>query len=151
VFWGRGVEPGRESAPVSLVDLAPTLLEANGIAPPEELEGVSLWPNASRAAAIPARTLYAEGNLYGAEQQAAVRWPYKVVWNSRTRERQLWNLENDPGETTDTAAADAGLADELAEALLAHLRAARERRGDTPSPELDAATRESLRSLGYVE
>jgi arylsulfatase A-like enzyme len=151
VFWGCGVEPGRESAPVSLVDLAPTLLAANGITPPEEFEGVSLWPNASRTEEIPARTLYAEGNLYGAELRAAIRWPYKIVWNPRTREWGLWNLESDPGETTDTAEADAGLADELGEALLAHLRAARERRGDTTPPELDAATRESLRSLGYVE
>jgi choline-sulfatase len=151
VFWGRGITPGRESAPVSLVDLAPTFLEATGIAPPEELEGVSLWPNASRAAEIPARILYAEGNLYGPEQQTAIRWPYKVVWNPRTREWRLWNLESDPGETADTTAADAGRAEELVEALLAHLRAARECRGDATSPELDATTRESLHSLGYIE
>lgn len=43
------------------------------------------------------------------------------------------------------------LADGLPEALLAHLRAARERRGDATSPALDAITRESLRSLGYIE
>jgi arylsulfatase A-like enzyme len=151
VFWGRGVTPGRESAPVSLVDLAPTFLEASGIVPPEELEGVSLWRNLSEAAEVPARTLYAEGHLYGPKQKTAIRWPYKVVWNPRTKERQLWNLERDPGENADTTAADADLADELAEALLAHLRAARERRGDTTAPELDATTRESLRALGYVE
>jgi arylsulfatase A-like enzyme len=150
-LWGPGVDPGRESAPVSLVDLAPTLLEANGIAPPEALEGVSLWPNASRGAPIPARTLYAEGNLYGAEQQVAIRWPHKFVWKPGTREGQLWNLERDPGEVADTAATDPGLAAELNEALHAHLGAARERRGDTTAPELDATTRESLHSLGYVE
>jgi arylsulfatase A-like enzyme len=151
VFWGRGIKAGRESAPVSLVDLAPTFLEATGMTPPEELEGVSLWPNASRAAAIPVRPLYAEGNLYGPEQKTAIRWPYKVVWNSRTRERRLWNLENDPGEAADAGEPGAPLADELVEALLAHLNAARERRGKATSPELDAATREGLRSLGYIE
>jgi len=151
VFWGRGIEPGRESAPVSLVDLAPTFLEATGIAPPEEMEGLSLWRNLSEAAEIPSRTLYAEGHLYGPKQKTAIRWPYKVVWSSRTRERRLWNLELDPGEKADITEVDAALADEMTEALLAHLRAARERRGEATAPELDAVTREGLRSLGYIE
>ncbi len=105
----------------------------------------------SAALETPAHTLYAEGHLYGPKQKTAIRWPYKVVWNPRTREQRIWNLERDPGENADTTAVDAALADELAEALLAHLRAARDRRGDATSPELDATTRESLHSLGYSE
>ena len=42
VFWGTGVEPGRDDSPATLVDIAPTLAHLLGLEAPAELDGVSL-------------------------------------------------------------------------------------------------------------
>ncbi len=45
IFAGPGVKPGRHDARVRSVDIAPTLAEMLGIAPPADLDGRSLaWP-----------------------------------------------------------------------------------------------------------
>ena len=60
IVWAPGVEPGRESAPVSLVDVTPTVLDRLGIAPPTRFDGISLWPNLSAVVPLPQRPLFAE-------------------------------------------------------------------------------------------
>ncbi|MFQ5790306.1 MAG: sulfatase [Acidobacteriota bacterium] len=149
VFWGDGVLPGREMAPVSLVDLAPTILEAAGSAPHQPLEGLSLWANLTAGAPVPARTLYAEGTLYGAEQKAAIRWPHKVVIDMQRTAPRLFDLDLDPHETSDAAASRPKLAAQLVADLAAKLQAAR-RAALIPAP-LKAETREKLRALGYLK
>ncbi len=148
VFWGAGVVPGRESAPVSLVDLAPTLLEAVGLDAPERLDGVSLWPNLARGAALPERTIAFEDVLYGGELRGAVRWPWKVVTASGGGARH-WNLERDPGER----GAGGGPRPAAAQELLAELERVRAEAEPDPvgTSELDAETRDGLRELGYIE
>ena len=61
VVWAPGVEPGRETAPVSLVDVAPTVLDSLGIAPPTPFDGISLWANLTAVEPLPQRPLFAEG------------------------------------------------------------------------------------------
>jgi predicted AlkP superfamily pyrophosphatase or phosphodiesterase len=42
VFWGPGVEPGRDERPAATVDVAPTLAELLGVPAPDDLDGASL-------------------------------------------------------------------------------------------------------------
>jgi arylsulfatase A-like enzyme len=139
------VLPGREAAPVSLLDVAPTLLEAVGLALPAGLEGVSLWPNLTSGAALPARALGFENALYREGLRGALRWPWKVVLSGDGTARH-WNLERDPAER----APGDGPLPAPAQALIAELRAVQP--AGLPEPAaLDAATREGLRALGYLE
>jgi arylsulfatase A-like enzyme len=151
LFWGRGVKPGSEAAAVSLLDLPATLVEAAGFPVPEAFEGLSLWSNLTRGRPLPQRTLVAEGNLYGAQQTAAIRWPLKAVWTSAGEDARFWNLEADPGEHADGSSIDPDRAAELVEAVRARNAEDRAGRAASEPAELDPATRESLQSLGYVE
>lgn len=145
VFWGAGVQPGREAAPVSLVDVAPTLLEAAGLELPQGMAGLSLWPNLSRAAALPERTLRFEGVLYGENRRGALRWPWKVVL-AEGGEFGYWNLALDPGERR----APDGPPPAAVVQMLSDLGAQKQERRPQPTT-LDAQTLDQLRALGYLE
>ncbi|HEX5065348.1 MAG TPA: sulfatase [Myxococcota bacterium] len=152
-FWGPGVQAGREATPVSLVDLAPTLLDAAGLPPLVPADGVSLWPNIVRGAALPTRPLYAEGLLTGPAQKAVIAWPEKLLWNARTGTWKRFDLASDPGEhhgaALDGATADQAL--QRAGVTLPKEAPADARDGTDAAAPIDAETRESLEKLGYLE
>jgi choline-sulfatase len=145
--WGPGVRPGRIDAPVSLVDVLPTLLDALGLPPLAGLDGASLWPLLARREALLERPIVAEGTLYGPERRALVRWPWKLVEVDGGAPR-LFDLERDPREQRDLAATHAdrmhGLGEELARLRTGAGPAA-------PAPQLDEQTRRDLSGLGYLE
>jgi arylsulfatase A-like enzyme len=150
IVWGPGIRPGRIDAPVSLVDLAPTVLGALAAPPIAESPGLSLWPLLSTGAPQPPRALHAEHTRYGPDRAAVVRWPYKAVVDLDSGAQQLFDLENDPGERVNLAAKDPATMAALA-AAIADRTAARHKQ---PAPEavtLDSATRERLQQLGYLE
>jgi arylsulfatase A-like enzyme len=150
IVWGPGIEPRRESGPVSVIDIAPTILDAMAIEPSVPLSGISLWPNLLRRRGLPSRALVAEGTLYGPERQAIVRWPFKLTKSKRTGRARLFNLEDDPAEKTDLAESDPRTASRLLEELDRILQEARQ---DTEADLvlLDEKTAEELRSLGYID
>jgi arylsulfatase A-like enzyme len=149
-FWGGAVRPGRDPVPVSLVDLAPTLLDAVGLPPLPAADGVSLWPNLTRGAPLPKRPLYAEGVLFGTEQKAVIDWPEKLVWVPRHDTWERFDLSEDPAELHGGAPGESAEEQERKRAGLAlwSRRPADEHGGDAP---VDAATREALEKLGYLE
>ena len=149
-FWGPGVRPGRELAPVSLVDLAPTLLEAVSLPPLSPSDGVSLWPNLTRDAALPKRALYAESLLFGTEQKAVIDWPEKLVWVPRRDSWQRFDLEKDPGEQHG-AAPDGSAAERELERGGVALWSAKPEGGSEGGAPVDETTREALEKLGYLE
>jgi hypothetical protein len=151
-FWGVSVRPGRESVPVSLVDLAPTLLDATRLEPLPEADGVSLWPNLSRGVPLDLRPLYAEGLLYGGERKAVIRWPDKLVWVPATGEWRYFDLDGDPGESRPGEAPATPRIQALQRAASAHWQLG-PRGAEEPGElaPLDEDTREALRGLGYLE
>ena len=61
VLRGPGVEAGATvETPVSLVDLAPTLLDLLGVAPMAAIEGQSLVAAVTGRGEVPARDVFAE-------------------------------------------------------------------------------------------
>jgi arylsulfatase A-like enzyme len=149
VFWAPGLAPRRHAAPVSLVDVLPTLLDALSLPLPEGLDGVSLWPALARGTDPPLRELVAHNTLRGHDRQALLAWPWKLVVDAEGGAPELYDLAADPGETRDLGAAEP----ERAAQLLARLR----ERLPPGAPararevELDPELRRELRALGYVE
>ncbi|MGH0030134.1 MAG: sulfatase [Myxococcota bacterium] len=149
-FLGRDVVPGRDASPVSLVDLFPTLLEAGGVAPPEECDGVSLWSSLRAHRAPPARSLFIEGTLYGPEQKAVVEWPHKLVWRPDSQEIALFDLARDPREQRPIRD-DPATSARLLERLRSETEAAAAARGDAPAADVTPETLDLLRQLGYAD
>jgi arylsulfatase len=146
-------QPERVHALVSLMDLAPTLVEAAGGPAPRWFQGRSLFAkNAWYAPRV------AAGELYGEARRAWFLreddWKLVVV----KREHRLFHLPSDPAEERDLAGKNPVTAAYLSRLLWERAEDYRYQRFDAPVPViegLDAAEREaledSLRALGYIE
>lgn len=161
-FVMNGLPGGkRMDRPVELVDLYPTLRDL--IAPERKvpnLEGHSLWPlllNGSSSATTDFRQAYSEAgrrpHLYHSVQEST----WKLVFNSGAKLAkiessptggfELYNLDADPLETRNVAAANPEQVRRLRRDLVAWMRKARamgEEEGGDPE------TQRALRALGYV-
>ena len=174
--WGAGVPVGaRVEAPVSLLDLAPTLVEWLGLPPlppaplapglepalAAALQGRSQAPAAARAAAgavaaappPPERLRLAEAIAYGPDLVALRQGKWKLVASREGRPLALFDLEADPGESRDASAT----APEALHGLLAAADAWR-RSGLGAADlaggawdDLDDTVRDRLRDLGYTQ
>lgn len=145
ILWGPEVRAGRDDTPVSLIDLAPTMLAAAG-ASFDDLPGRSLLGDGGIDGDRP---VIAERLLYGEETKAIVRWPRKAILQVASGNAMLFDLAADPGEQHDLAA---DRPDELA-ALLGELGerlAAAESLGVGVEAELDEDLLRRLRALGYI-
>jgi arylsulfatase A-like enzyme len=128
------------------MDLMPTLCNAAGTAPPKGVDGVTLLPALTDAAQqLPERTLFFVRREGGPKYQgktihAVRRGDWKLVHNSPFEPMQLFNLRTDPLETTDLAARNRDVFNELGTALRAHIR----RAGAVPwAPPSDSQVRPS--------
>ena len=120
--WKGKTHPETHLAPVSSVDLAPTILAATGLADPQlPLSGRSLWPSAIAADELSA-DVPVFGELYPGDASAlgnpsgdiAYRWirlgTHKLIvphaktgmqpWNGYLAAPALYDVETDPNETT---------------------------------------------------
>ncbi len=146
---GPGVPAGRRvPTPVSLVDIAPTLLARAGIAPPDGLDGVDLgllWAGEERED----RCIFSEADHNNVEHDItrAVRYrSLKLHFNRLSREYRLYDLASDPAERMDVSAGQESAVAALSEQLEKYLRGAVE----APLRALSDEEIENLRSLGYL-
>ena len=146
---GPGVPAGRVvSAPVRLVDVAPTILSLVGLAPLEGSSGVDLgpWMRGERddplIAYVETLSTYLDR---GWSPVIGVRTDrYKYL---RTVRPELYDLAADPGETRNIAPDRASVVENLEVALERQLEGARPVRPNTAPPSEEI---ELLESLGYV-
>ena len=151
LVWGPGVASGRESAPVSIADATPTILDALRLEVPKKSSGRSLWPVLSgRDEGDPLRLIVASGTLWGSEQRMAMRWPFKLIHHVNDDKLLLFDLEKDPNETNDLSAARSELAGRLVSELNARIRKA-ENDVRREAIELSDEVSRELRELGYLE
>lgn len=158
----------RIDTPVSLVDLAPTILETVGLPLPPSFQGADLTPLARGEDRDPAlEQVYSELDLDGRDFESIRQGPLKLIAprrrgggkEDRLAARELYDLSRDPAERHDLLADGASptavdgtsptpLDSALERWRLALLAAAVER--EEVQVELDAETRRSLRALGYL-
>lgn len=110
--WHPDLAGQRAGQVVSLVDVAPTLLDWVGVEAPGEafagrvIEGLergdarafrwadyepTRWPDMERP-------IYASGIAYGPEQLAVLEDGWKYIWHERSGDSVLFNLREDPAE-----------------------------------------------------
>jgi arylsulfatase A-like enzyme len=153
---GPGIEPGlRVAEPVSLVDVAPTLLALLGRPPPPSFEGRSLLPQLARShpseqAGEPSDVLLELPVRATAVERAHVigllRGSRKLLVDEVGR-AVTYDLVRDPEERTPEVAPDVDLLERL------HAERARLARSAATTARLpiDEQTRGQLRALGYAE
>ena len=157
----RPYSAGRRVASfVSLVDLAPTIIQAAGISFEESAySGRTLIPFLGRRAGVPRDTVFIEKLSCACEYASAVRsGDWKMIVRTQPKQRiELYNLRNDPREKNDLANSKAAEA-QRAKTMLAGkidtwtphvLRPLASRNGDT-APPIPTELRERLKALGYI-
>jgi arylsulfatase len=150
IKWPGGLRPGNViRTPVSLLDIAPTILDAAGIPIPPAWQGISLC--STQAGNEPtARVLYAQ--LPGDHRFMALDFPYKLMLDTTSGApiAALHQVVEDPLEEKDIAPFNVEKTEVLMELLTQHLEKTppltRLARQAIVSPEL----MDNLRDLGYV-
>jgi arylsulfatase A-like enzyme len=102
--WPRRIAAGEPDLLASAVDVMPAILGLCGVPAPDGLQGLDLSPWLLRGNGIRPESIYAEGRL-GTRQswRMMVRGLDKLVFTPRLEIVHLYNLGQDPGETTDLA------------------------------------------------
>lgn len=142
----RGIEIGHA---VSLIDVMPTVLDANGIDIPPGTRGVSLLGAIAGSEPSSARVVYSETFYprlhYGWSELAAVQDDrFKLIMSS---DPELYDLQQDPQETANLVNDRRDEYDRLRERLEGLLAAAQAR---DASIAVDAEARSTLEALGYI-
>jgi len=155
-----------DARPVQLTDLLPTIVDlvepgAADLLP--KISGRSLVAAEERGFAIaeyqrpdnyldryPERFPTFDTSPFRRDLASLSAGAMKLIEGSDGR-RELYDLTEDPGEERDLAASRPERAAELADALARFRERLRARAESAESPEIDAATREELRSLGYIK
>lgn len=147
------------------IDIVPTVLDIAGIPIPAGLQGVSLLPRLLGRSGDPVPLAYSESgrNFYKENPRqfldgVAGKWRmlrsdrFKLIMIPTRSGGPAWefyDLEKDPGETTNALGRFPREEEELRRALL-DLYASDPLKDDRNEPELPPGLEENLRSLGYV-
>jgi arylsulfatase A-like enzyme len=113
---------GTEAQPVSLIDVAPTALDAVGVKIPQTMQGLSLAGGAPAPRHIFAETFqnpvsHSPDCPDGCVTKVIVEWPLKFIENRTNGKPEFFDLSSDPNEQHNLFATQR----ERAEALAAHL------------------------------
>ena len=149
VKWPRGeVAPGRSDAPVQLVDVLPSVLDRLGLPLPEGIQGTPLGsgghPLVAEVYPLP---FVAEAQ---GDARSLVRDGFKYIWRS-TGNHELFDLSADPEEARSVAWKLPEIAESMQSELLGYLESLPPPLRDATPHEVDPATQEALRDLGYLE
>jgi arylsulfatase A-like enzyme/Tfp pilus assembly protein PilF len=136
---------------VGLVDVAPTVLQAVGLAAPPAMQGEALLAPALQRTKAPQRAIYSETDY----PFLAFGWSPLRAWRAerylfvQAPRRELYDLAADPQALHNLAAESPAVADTL-EASLVAFRRATASAGAAPQAVVDAQRAHRLNALGYV-
>jgi arylsulfatase A-like enzyme len=152
-----GEVPRRVKEPVSLVDFAPTVLDALGVDRPGSFQGRSLVP-VLKGGSLPGEPLYSETELTAdrthvvAVREGSLKYVLHVTRGRENEARvlrdELFDLSRDPRERASRAGSPE--AERLRRFALAYLVRARREAAALSPVSLDPQTLERLKALGYV-
>jgi arylsulfatase A-like enzyme/Tfp pilus assembly protein PilF len=142
-----GLSPARIATAVSLLDVAPALLEWLGIPAPPQFQGHSLLrllgPRSGGGDPVYAESMYARDHLGCSSLRSIRLGRYKFIEAPRP---ELYDLASDPGEKENRYDRDRSKASELRTRLLSISNGERRPAEKPASPAVVAP----LRSLGYL-
>lgn len=147
--WPRSASehPPRVDEPVSLLDVAPTILDFLGFPAPPQFQGHSLLKlfrtHASNPEPLYAESMYARDHLSCSPLRSIRVGRYKYI---EAPKPELYDLKDDPGEMHNLYAAKPPLALSLRAQLVSFQKGQKRREPDT----VDADAVSRLRSLGYL-
>lgn len=156
----------RVKAPVTLLDLLPTIVKLAGATPPSEIGGQDLLPLIRDPSRLPSpdqiQVVGMRDNaihyykkwkeLRGDVNVALRRGDWKAIWNAEPDTVELYDLAADPHELSDLCQQQPELAKAFREHARRWLEDCRARsHGATGTQELDAETLRNLRALGYAQ
>jgi arylsulfatase A-like enzyme len=158
-FAGRRVKE-----PVSLIDVAPTLLDYLGLPRSGQYRGRSLLPlceHGSESGSIRMtafrrnlKKYYRPYQQTRGETNVAVRWGmWKGIWNADIGSFELYDLDRDPGEKMDLSAREAERSAAMRKVARSELARCYQRAAEGPRDAGGALEEETLRRLellGYV-
>jgi arylsulfatase A-like enzyme len=157
IFVGPQVaEPGRRVAtPVPLLDIMPTLLDTAGAPLPDLVQGQSLLPVLQGEEPL-ARSIVSEcpARRTSYDDKALREGDYKLVYNVKLDQVELYNLRSDPGEQQNLADAEPERAEAMRDELRTWTTSALQtwislpQAGDQAG-EVDEAMEDALRQIGY--
>jgi arylsulfatase A-like enzyme len=161
LFWGPQIVPGGKIVDnqLSLVDVAPTLMDLLDLPVPDGFAGKSV-AGLIRGEALDLGPRFAETTFQGIRIVAARTETHKWIWMDNGEPLRVYDLRTDPLERiplNDPALMDRGraLLDEYdrqeGDLLGEPARRGGLLEGNADTPVLDEAVREKLRALGYLQ
>lgn len=121
VYWPGVLQPGTSEQMVAMQDVLPTVLEASSIeVSADDLDGRSVWPALAGGAELAANDVIVPSGPKPLSA-AIYRYPWKLVEHSNG-DIMLFNVKDDPLETTDLADEQRDIAASLSAALAAFPR-----------------------------
>jgi arylsulfatase A-like enzyme len=149
---GPGIGPRRESAPVSLLDVAPTILAWLGEQPPPSFRGRNLLAPGGDTETYGETEQTPDGSRKLFLRAGAKRWK-AILSLDRTapelRKEEWYDLAADPAEQR-SAPPPASISEAIRKRALERWREDRARGGPGTPVSLTPEQRERLRALGYV-
>jgi arylsulfatase A-like enzyme len=142
---------GTEEHPVSLSDVAPTILDAAGIAAPQTMQGRNLTAVGDReifSETFPCPVAHSPDCPNGCTARAIFSWPYKFITSSNGH-RELFDLSSDPTERRNLYVQKPARAEQLAGRLSAWMKSMPQQSRETHT--LSPEDLRRLKSLGYVQ
>lgn len=134
VRWPGRIAAGNESDHVSAFwDFMPTACEAAGVKAPEDIDGISYLPALVGGRQKQHKFLYWEFHERGSKQGVRMG-PWKLVRFVNAGKVELYNLDEDLGETTDVADKHP----EIVQTIMDYLKTARTSSEHWPLPEVNA-------------
>jgi|SRR5579871_21221 len=152
VKYPNSARTGVEARPVSLIDVAPTVLDIAGVVRPAGMQGVSLLqlPKTRElfSETFPCAVSQSPECPRGCAARAVYSWPYKFI-TSTNGKRQLYDIQADPEETRDLSQTRAAVAQQLNADLHAWMKTFPAQ--GQQKVKLDPESLQRLKSLGYVQ
>ncbi|MAI80577.1 MAG: hypothetical protein CL917_16670 [Deltaproteobacteria bacterium] len=163
IFRGRAIpEKLRIDTPVSLVDIAPTILSIAGLPVDEDIDGLDLMPlmTGEPSSLFQNRFLYGEAagglsyalmmdNIYPIYRSVR-RGRYKLIHDSKKERSWLYDLTEDPGETRDISKEHPEVASQLLKEMMHRHSDSNFNPSEKDKVNLDSKDLEQLRALGYI-
>jgi arylsulfatase A-like enzyme len=140
-----------------LTDVLPTVVDYLGIPPPPLIQGETLMP-VIRGEETTDLVVLSQDKLMRS-RYAIIREDWKLIFDIKSGEHELYNVGSDPGEHTDLSASNPervnGLVDLLLEQIRTSRRLKRSLHGEQPyrndEQPFPPEAIERLKSLGYLE